>query len=627
MVYRRVGRHRLRSDRGRRRSAANARPTGGSITDEMLELSDFSIVAVRPSGPVFGDCVPCRSTIDRGTFIPALPTSTRAVIGALTVGWIVAAAEFWRWWLAPAHRLGSVGLLCNSALLAYLGLLPVYFLITANRLRRVNPALAVPELRVAIVVTKAPSEPWPLVRTTLKAMLDQQFPHPYDIWLCDEAPSDQVRAWCERHGVSVSTRQDDSGYHRPTWPRRTHCKEGNLAYFYDRIGYRWYDVVSQLDADHVPTRDYLTEMVRPFADPAVGYVCAPSVCDANADRFWAARGRVHREATFHGPVQLGHNKGLAPVCIGSHYAVRTTALRSIGGIGPELAEDFSTTYLLNAAGWSGAFAIDAAARGAGPITFGAMLTQEFQWSRSLTTLLMTLAPRTLGQLPWVLRVRFLFALAYYPLLVFSTSAGILLPPIVSVTGRPWIRVNYFDFLAHWFTLSIMVFLIITVLRRHGLLRPSNAPLVSWEVWLYALARWPIVGWGLFAACTQLLSSRPIQFKVTPKNTDTIELMPVRLVAPYLGISVTLSVAALVGIRATGAVGYIGLCLIGSTTYTIVAFAVALLHAREAAITSAIHFRAALPTVRGPVTASMAVTLPLLLALASYPGYLMRELGS
>ena len=44
-------------------------------------------------------------------------------------------------------------------------------------------------VRTAFVVTKAPSEPWALARRTLRAMLAQRFPHPYDVWLCDEDPS------------------------------------------------------------------------------------------------------------------------------------------------------------------------------------------------------------------------------------------------------------------------------------------------------------------------------------------------------------------------------------------------------------------------------------------------------
>lgn len=100
-----------------------------------------------------------------------------------------------------------------------------------------------------MVVTKAPSEPWELVRRTLEAMLAQHLPH--DTWLAEEAPGEDTRRWCQSHGVQVSTRQGVSDYHRPTRPRRTRCREGNLAFFYDPYGYDRYDIVAQPDADLV----------------------------------------------------------------------------------------------------------------------------------------------------------------------------------------------------------------------------------------------------------------------------------------------------------------------------------------------------------------------------------------
>jgi len=607
-------------------SPSSVRLADYGVSRDLLELSGGTVVAAPPSGPVFGNRRPRRPDVDRDTFVYALPNRTRAAVGVLTAGWAVSVTVFWWWWLAPEHRLGWIGLIVNSTLLAYLCLLPAYFLIAANRLRTVNPDLPIPHLRVAIVVTRAPSEPWPMVRETLDAMLDQHFPYPYDVWLCDEAPTGDIASWCDRHGVSISTRNGQSDYHRPTWPRRTKCKEGNLAYFYDTVGYDCYDVVSQLDADHVPARTYLAEMVRPFADPAIGYVSAPSVCDSNAPQSWSARGRLHREAAFHGPVQLGHNRGLAPISIGSHYAVRTTALRSIGGIGPELAEDFSTSYLLNTAGWSGAFAIDAEAHGEGPATFSAMLTQEFQWSRSLAVVFLTLVPRTLRTLPWILRIRFLFALGFYPLLVASTAVGLMLPPIAAITGLPWVRVNYLDFLAHWLVPSLLLLLLTAILRRHRLLRPQTAPLLSWEVWLYALARWPIIGWGLIAAGVQQITPTPVVFTVTPKGTSAVEPMPVRLIAPYLTITVVLSAAAIVGIVRTGAVGYIGLCLIGAIFYAVLAIAAPLLHAREASTASGIPYSAALLAVWTSVLSWIVAATPLCLALTTYPAYMIKELG-
>ena len=58
--------------------------------------------------------------------------------------------------------------------------------------------------------------------------------------------------------------------------------------------------------------------MAPFADPAVGYVSAPSICDSNAERSWSARGRLYAEGTLHGALLAGYTNGWAPLCIGSH---------------------------------------------------------------------------------------------------------------------------------------------------------------------------------------------------------------------------------------------------------------------------------------------------------------------
>nr|WP_254679753.1 glycosyltransferase [Celeribacter baekdonensis] len=59
--------------------------------------------------------------------------------------------------------------------------------------------------------------------------------------------------------------------------------------------------------------------------------------------------------------QAGYTAVFTPMCIGSHYAVRTIALMEAGGLGPELAEDHSTTMLMAVAGWRGVHAMDAIA--------------------------------------------------------------------------------------------------------------------------------------------------------------------------------------------------------------------------------------------------------------------------
>ena len=368
-------------------------------------------------------------------------------------------------------------------------------------------------------------------------------------------------------------------------------------------------------------------MVRPFADPAVGYVAAPSICDANAAISWAARGRLHREAVFHGAFQLGHSDGWAPACIGSHYAVRTAALRDIGGIGPELAEDFSTSFLLNSAGWHGAFAINAEAHGDGPSTFAAMLVQEFQWSRSLTAILLGLVPRNLRRLPWSLRMRFMYALFFYSMLVMSTLGGLVLAPIAAVTGKPWIHVNYFAFLLHWCAISLWLFLITLLLRRNDLLRPRRAPVLSWENWLYTLVRWPYIASGIYTAVVQWLRPRPVTFKVTPKGPRGLEKLPVRLLSPYLFISVGSATAALYGEASNNAVGYVFLCIAGGCIYSAACVAVPLLHAIEAGARCGLPIRLSIyRTSLWPLIAGGVSLAPVCLALFLYPAYALHVLG-
>lgn len=591
---------------------------------ETTVMTPSTMVVATATGPLLSGrhapALPNRPEL----YVPLLSTRQRITLVVLTAGWVTSFAAFWYWWLQPEHNVGWPGLILNSVLLFYLSYLPIYFLVAIHRLHHINSKLPVPDLRVAFVVTKAPSEPWGLARATLEAMLGQEFPHSYDVWLCDEDPTKVTEEWCRENGVLLSTRRGIAEYHQPGWPRRTKCKEGNLAYFYDNWGYRNYDAVAQLDCDHVPSPTYLAEVIRPFADSSVGYVAAPSMCDSNAPTSWSARGRLHKEGSFHGPFQAGHVRGLAPICIGSHYAVRTEALEGIGGVGPELAEDFSTAFLLNSAGWQGAFAINAEAHGEGPITFAAKATQEFQWARSLMVLLLDTLPDHFNRFTWTLKLRFLYQLTYYPLLALSTFAGLCLLATAAVTGVAWVNVNYFEFLLRWSAVGVWLLLITYCTRRWGLLRPQSTPLISWEAWLYTLVRWPCALNGVLAALRQKLRPRDVTFRVTPKARNGLEPLPTGLVLPYSVISGVMSGAALFGEATTAAYGYVFLCLLAGAAYNVVALAVPLLHAWECARPAGKRFgTAVLATVPGSLALGTATTVPMVVAVTNFPGYLQQ----
>jgi cellulose synthase (UDP-forming) len=446
--------------------------------------------------------------------------------------WLSSVVFFWIWWLRSEHVVTVAGIILNDLVLAWSTLLPGYYFFFVARMRQPDASISLPDGKVAIVVTKAPSEPWSVVEKTLTAMKAQQFPRAFDVWLADEDPSEETFQWCVANGIFVSCRKKMPGYDNESWPRRRRSKEGNLSYFYDTIGYRRYDFVAQLDADHVPEPDYLFNVILPFSDPAIGYVAAPSICDANASASWPARARLYAESGLHGAMQAGYSSGFAPLCIGSHYAVRTQALDEIGGLGPELAEDHSTTFLLNAQGWRGAFAFNAFAHGDGAECLADSVTQEFQWSRSLTKLLLTVTPHHWKRLPLKLKAQFLFAQSWYPLSCANMLMICLLPLIALTTQTPLANTNYLSFLAHFMPTMFTCVLIVYWIKRQGWLRPINAKVLSWETWLFPLLCWPWTLLGVAHATISTLLKKELSFRVTPKGRTQAKPLPSRVLLPY-----------------------------------------------------------------------------------------------
>jgi len=493
--------------------------------------------------------------------------------------WSASVAIFALWWFQPSHIANPWLFAFNSFVLGWAILMPAYYFYFLCRMKKPNPELPIPaDWRVAMVVTRAPSEPFALVKKMLVAMKAQEVPH--DTWLADEDPSPEILDWCKAHGIKVSTRKGVTDYHRLTWPRRTKCKEGNLAYFYDHYGYDNYDFVVQMDVDHTPSPGYLKAMLQPFWDPRVGYVSAPSICDSNARKSWTARGRLFLESTLHGSLQAGYNRGFVPMCIGSHYAVRTRALQEIGGLGPELAEDHSTTFLMNAGGWIGKHSIDAEAHGEGPATFADAMVQEFQWARSLVMILLNLTPQHIHRLPWRLKFQFLFGQLWYFLFSSAMLSAYLLPPLALVLGRSFAHVFYLEFLLYSIWPTIIALITVHWVKRQRLLRPVNAKVLGWEGICFQLARWPWVVWAVIDAFRATIRKSHLTWRITPKDGKSRAVVPIRFLIPYLVIIVGSGVTGLACTPNTATWGYRWFTLLNAVSYLVLLIVILYLNATE-----------------------------------------------
>jgi len=527
--------------------------------------------------------------------------------GLLLLFWTAATLWFWNWWLNPNHILPGPQYWVATAAFSWLVFMQAYFVLIFRR--AIVPVAEPPDpatTRVAMIVTKTPSEPFAVVQRTLEAMLAQTYPH--DTWLADEDPQPESIQWCATHNVKISTRKGQEEYHRAVWPRRTRCKEGNLAFFYDHYGYDQYDFVSQLDADHVPSPNYLAEILRGFADPGVGYVSAPSVCAANAAQSWAARARLHTEAGFHGVFQAGYAGILAPMCIGSHYAVRTRALREVGGLGPELAEDHSTSMLMNAGGWRGVHALDALAVGDGPETVADLCTQEFQWSRSLLTLLLSHTSRYLASLPPRLKFQFVFCQLWYPLFATFMLVLYLMPIAAVVFDMRYADVTYPDFVFHAIWPAVGATLMAYAIKHDGFFRPRDAKVLGWEKALFLALQWPWVLWGCTMAIRDRIAGGFVDFRITPKGQAAEAQLPLRVLLPYAVLALGCIVPVLLVENVEVALGFYFITLMNGSIYAIITIVIVLRHLRD----NAISLRRAMASL--PI---QILTVPLLVALGGW----------
>jgi cellulose synthase (UDP-forming) len=524
--------------------------------------------------------------------VPVLSPRQQKIIYALVLCWCGAAIWFWAWWLEPRHinnfysphgptLIDWVSYVLNTFIIIWIQLLPGYYFYFLLKMRKPNPALEIPkEWRVAMVVTRAPDEPWWLIEKMLNAMLIQDVPH--DTWLADEDPQPIAYKWCEEHGVKLITRKGVPGYFNKEWPRREKCKEGNLAYFFDTVGYENYDFVSQMDADHVPEQGYLRAMLRGFLDPKVGYVSAPSMNDQNYDETWISRGRIFMESTLHGTLQAGYHSGWAPMCIGSHYMTRTKALKEVGGLGPELAEDHSTSFMLTAGGWQGQHSIDALAHGEGPTSFADLMIQEFQWARSLAMIIIQVTPKLLHKLTFKQKFQFLFSQFWYFMYSAVMVMGYALAPVALVFNIGFANMTYLSFIGHEIVPVAFCVAIVKCLQKWGLLRPYYAKVVSWESALFQLARWPYICWAVYDSVKVVMKHQYLIWAVTPKE-GVANSVAFRYIAPYFGVAGLCYLALFTHLSALWThqmLGYFWLTALNAVSYTILIVSIYVWHKKE-----------------------------------------------
>jgi cellulose synthase/poly-beta-1,6-N-acetylglucosamine synthase-like glycosyltransferase len=180
------------------------------------------------------------------------------------------------------------------------------------------------------------------------------------------------------------------------------------------------DIVVVLDADLRPAPEFVSELVRPFADGKVG-AAAAFLRPANADdsivsRYAGVTSLVHQLVTSAGTDRLGLN----PPTLGAS-AFRRTALDQIGGFpAAPLGVDVAASTALIHRGWRTRFVADAVADNTVAADLGAYWRQHLRWARA--TLRVSAAGPRRSLASWPQRVEMsISSLGYADRLVFALA--------------------------------------------------------------------------------------------------------------------------------------------------------------------------------------------------------------
>src|SRR5690606_252114 len=117
-------------------------------------------------------------------------------------------------------------------------------------------------------------------------------------------------------------------------------------------------------------------------------------------------------------------------------------------------------------------------------------------------------------------------------------------------------------------------------RATGMFRPADAKVLSWEGIAFLMLRWP---WSLIGSITAVwdrVTGVVAGFRVTPKGSDRAEHLPLRVLAPYLLISLAAGSTAWLVDEPGTAAGFYIFNLVNSCIYAGLVGLVLWRHARE-----------------------------------------------
>jgi cellulose synthase (UDP-forming) len=374
-------------------------------------------------------------------------------------------------------------------------------------------------------------EPVDVVRETARAALAMAYPSSFTVHLLNDGLVAGKENWREIEvladelGVTCFTRVTPGG-----------AKAGNINHALSRTSSPFFVV---FDADHVPHRDFLTEVMGYFVDDRMGFVQTPQFYK-NQDQNRITRVAWDQQTLFFGPIMAGKSRLNSAFMCGTNMAVRRSAIVEAGGMCEfNIAEDFLTSLFMHERGWKSVYVPKVLAEGLAPDDFLNYYKQQFRWTRGSLEVIFKYNPLFRRGLSAGQRLQYLLSASYY-LSGAIIILDALLPLIFLLTGETPI-------LTSTMTLAL-VFVPYMWINLYVLQRTSNFT-YSFAAIAFSLSAW----WLQLTALAAVLTSRKTSFAVTSKSThEGARPNFLRLVVPQLVYVAVAAAALAVGAAREGA---------------------------------------------------------------------------
>ena len=206
-------------------------------------------------------------------------------------------------------------------------------------------------------------EPVETIRRTVRAAAEIRGKH--EVWVLDDGHSPEVAQLASEEGVHYLTRPGNKG-----------AKAGNINHALRHTSGEFFVI---LDADFVPSPDFLVETLPFFANDTVAFVQTPQVY-GNIHNF-ISRGAGFMQTVFYSLIQTGKNRFNSAFCVGTNVVFRRSAVEEIGGIyDKSKSEDIWTSIRLHQRGWQSVYIPTILAIGDTPETIEAYTKQQVRWA-------------------------------------------------------------------------------------------------------------------------------------------------------------------------------------------------------------------------------------------------------